>query len=291
MSGLIRQVVDSSGNIPRDLIKKYNISEASFYFKFQDTDYVKENVDIEETNRFFQHMEENPNDIPNTAAPNIHDWLSIFGELYEEGARKFIVTTISSKLSASFQTATTAKEMFEEGHNDAQVEVINSNTCACGQAALEIWIGEMINRGKDFKAIVEKARDMIPRVNTLFTVDSLEYMQAGGRIGAAAALLGVLVNIKPVCEFVDGEVKVIRPVVGRRRSLKAMIDVAVSRIGDIQRTIIVLQNAKSPKDAEYIYQYLKQKTKEKLQVFNSNLGITVGAHSGPGSIGIGFVEF
>ncbi|NLJ80028.1 MAG: DegV family protein [Firmicutes bacterium] len=290
MKGIISQIIDSSGNLPRDLIKRYKISEAPFYFKFKSTDYVQENVDYE-TEQFFDHMEKNPNDIPKTAAPNVYDWLSLFKERYAQGARRFIVTTISSKLSASFQTAITAKEMFKKEHGDVSVEIINSNTCACGQAALEIWIARMIERGEKYEGIVEKAREMIPRVNTLFAVESLKYMQAGGRIGGAAALLGVLINIKPVCEFVQGEVRVIKPVIGRKRSLKTLIDEAVSRITDIQKSIIVLQNAKSEKDAEFMCQYLKEKTKEKIRVFSNSLGITVGAHSGPGSIGIGFVEY
>lgn len=290
MDQTICQIVDSSGNLPRDIIKQYNISEASFYFKFKNTDYVKENVDYE-TDEFFEHMEKNPDDIPKTSAPNVYDWLSLFKKRYAEGARKFIVTTISSKLSASFQTATSAKEMFEKDYADVPVEVIDSNTCACGQAALEIWIARMIENGKNYEAIVQKAREMIPRVTTLFAVNSLKYMEAGGRIGAAAALLGVLINIKPVCEFVDGEVRVVKPIVGRKRSIRALVDVALSRITNINRTIIVLQNAKSPKDADYMYQYLREKAKERIEVFSSNLGITVGAHSGPGSIGIGFVEY
>lgn len=290
MSKIICQIIDSSGNLPRDIIERYNISETSFYFKFKDTDYMQENVDYE-TNEFFEHMEQNPNDIPKTSAPNIYDWLSLFQKRYASGARKFIVTTISEKLSTSFQTAMSAKEMFEEDHADVQVEVINSNTCACGQAAFEIWLAKIIDSGEDFAVIVKKAREMIPHINTLFAVDSLKYMQAGGRIGAAAAFLGMIINVKPVCEFVDGEVHVIKPVLGRKKSLRAMVDVAISRISNINRAIIVLQNAKSQKDADYMYQYLKEKTKDRLQVFSSNLGITVGAHSGPGSIGIGFVEY
>jgi len=290
MNEKIGQIVDSSGNIPRDIIKKHNISETPFYVKFEETDYIKENVGYE-ASEFFKHMEQNPNDIPKTSAPNTHDWLSSFKEQYAKGVRKYIVTTASSKISASFQTATSAKEMFEESYDDVYVEVINSNTCACGQAALEIWIAKMIESGKDWRSMLEKINKMIPQVNTLFAVNSLKYMQAGGRIGGAAAFLGKVIHIKPVCEFRDGEVHVIKPMIGRKKSLRAMIDVMVSRITNIDRTIIVLQNAQSKKDADYMYQYLKEKTKDYIQVFSGNLGITVGAHSGPGSIGIGFVEY
>lgn len=290
MKKTVCQIIDSSGNVPLDIIEKYNIDEISFYFKFKNTDYMKENIDYK-TNDFFKHMEENPDDIPKTSAPNIYDWLSLFKKRYAQGARKYIVTTVAAKLSGSFQAANSAKEMFEESYDDVHVEVVNSNTCACGQAALEIWIAKMIDKGKDFESIVKKTHEMIPYVNTLFTVNSLKYMQAGGRIGAAAAFLGKVINIKPVCEFIDGEVQVIKPIIGRRKSIRVMIDVVISRITDINRSIIVLQHAKSQKDADYMYQYLKEKTKDHIQVFSNNLGITVGAHSGPGSIGIGFIEY
>ncbi len=68
----------------------------------------------------------------------------------------------------------------------------------------------------------------------------------------------------------------VKPVIGRKRSIKAMVDEAVARIGNIDQTIIVLQNAIAPKDADYMLQYLKDKAKEKMQIFSSTLGITVG---------------
>lgn len=290
MKQTICQVIDSSGNVPLDIIEKYTIDEVSFYFKFNNTDYMKENIDYT-TNEFFEYMEENPDDIPKTSAPNIYDWLSLFKERYAQGVRKYIVTTVASKLSGSFQAANSAKEMFKESYDDVYMEVVNSNTCACGQAALEIWIAKMIDMGKDFESIVKRTHEMIPYVNTLFTVNSLKYMQAGGRIGAAAAFLGKVINIKPVCEFIDGEVHVIKPIIGRKKSIRAMVDVVISRITNINRSIIVLQHAKAQKDADYMYQYLKEKTKDNIQIFTSNLGVTVGAHSGPGSIGIGFIEY
>ena len=69
-----------------------------------------------------------------------------------------------------------------------------------------------------------------------------------------------------------------------------MVDIAVSRIKDTNKTIIIVQNAKCQEDAEYLCNYLREKTNNSYQIFKSNLGITVGAHSGPGAIGIGFME-
>lgn len=290
MNKTICLVVDSSGNLSRDFLKQHNISEVSFYFKFKNTDYFKENIDYE-TSDFFKHMEKDPDDIPKTSAPNPHDWLSSFEEQYAKGARKYIVTTISSTLSSSFQTATIAKQIFEDKYDDIQIEVIDSNTCAGGQAALEIWIAKMILGDKKYNYIIDAIYKLLPDLNTIFVVDSLKYMNAGGRIGEAAMFLGKVINIKPISELVKGEVKVIKPMIGRKKSLRKMVDVAISRIENIYNTIIVIQNAGFQQDAEYLYDYIKETTNNKAEIFKSNLGITVGAHTGPGTMGIGFLEF
>lgn len=289
MDGKIYQVVDSSGGLPEEFLKLYKIIEVPFYFKFNNTDYLKENIDYTAV-EFFEHMEEMPEDVPNTSVPSPYDWLSAFEKQYSKGARKYIVTTISSKLSTSFEAANLARQMLEDKYKDVEMEIIDSKTCASGQAALEIYIAKLIKDHTSFEEIVKKTNAMIPNLNTIFVVDSLKYMNAGGRIGGAAAFLGKLINIKPISEFVEGEVKVIKPIIGRKKSLKAMIDIALSRIENIDRAIITIQNALAEKDKAYVYDYLKTKTSDKTKIITSSLGITVGAHSGPGTLGIGFLE-
>lgn len=290
MSKMICQIVDSSGNLPREFIKQYNIIEVPFYFTFDNKNYYRENVNYEIT-EFYRHMAEYPDEVPKTSAPNIHDWLTVFEEQHAGGAQKYIVTTISPKLSSSFQAAISAKKIFEERNNGVQIEVISSDTCACGQAALEIGIAKMIDSNIGYVNIVEMIHRMVSNISTLFVVNSLTYMKAGGRIGGATAFLGKLMNIKPLCEFINGMVHPIKAIRGRKNSLKTMIDIAVSRIIDIHKMIIIIQNAECREDADYICNYLKEKVNYGAQIFNSSLGVIVGAHSGPGTIGIGFVEY
>ncbi len=285
---MICQIVDSSGSLQRDFIEKHGISEVPFYFKFDAPGFYRENVDSS-SGAFYKHMSDYPNILPKTSAPNVYDWLTAFEAQYARGVKEYIVSTISSKLSSSFQTAVMAKDIFTGQNSDAKVEVLDSNTCACGQAAMEIAIAKMIANGGSFQEIILKARRMAGHVNTLFVVSSLKYMAAGGRIGGAAAFVGKLVQIKPVCEFVDGVVRPVKAVIGRKNSLKTMIDAAVARITDIDRTIITLQNAEFQEDADYAVDYLRKLTGFKGPVYQSALGIIVGAHSGPGAAGIGFV--
>lgn len=288
MNKVICQIVDSSGGLPRSFIKQHGISEVPFYFKFDNPDYYRENVDCDSA-EFYKHMEEHPNEIPQTSAPNINDWLTVFEEKYVEGAKKYIVTTISSKLSSSFQAANLAKDIFMKKNSDAQVKVVDSNTCACGQAALEIAIAKMIEQNNPFQDIIRTIDKTVKTINTLFVVNSLKYMESGGRIGGATAFVGKLAQVKPICEFVDGVVRPTKAVIGRRSSLKKMMDIAISRIADLDKWIITIQNAGFQADADYAVSYLRKTANFTGPIYNSELGIIVGAHSGPGAIGIGFV--
>lgn len=284
----ICQIVDSSGSLPRSFIEQHGICEVPFYFKFNNPEYYRENVDYTIA-EFYRHMEEFPEEVPQTSCPNIFDWLAVFEEQHVKGVKQYIVTTISSKLSSSFQTAVSAKKIFSEEQSDIQMEVIDSNTCACGQAALEIGIAKLIESGASFEETVETIHKMTTNTTSLFTVNSLKYMKAGGRIGGAVAFLGGLINLKPICEFVDGVVHPVKAVRGRRNSLKTMTDVAVSRMRDMSKLIVMIQSAEYPEDAGFIMGYLREKTSFTGQIYTSDLGITVGAHSGPGAIGIGFI--
>jgi len=289
MNSKICQVVDSAGSLPKEIIEKYGIIEVPFYFKFENTDYFRENIDYN-VKDFYEHMKNEPDNVPKTSAPNINDWMLVFKEGYDKGCREFIVTTISSKLSASYSNAVQAKNIFLEENKDVKIKVINTLSCACGQAAFEILIAKMIENDKPYNEIINTSINLSHHINTLFTVESLKYMKEGGRIGGATEFLGKITNIKPISEFVEGEVKPIKATLGRKKSLRKLVDITVDRIDFNEDTVIVIENAVCSEEAEYIENYLKKKTKKEINVYHSILGITVGGHSGPGSIGIGFVK-
>lgn len=289
MEKTICQIVDSLGGIPRNLIKKHDISEVPFYFKFEESDYSKENID-REPNFFFKEMEKDPKAMPQTLAPETSDWLSFFQEKYRQGYRDYIVTTISSELSNSYKNALEAKEVFQDENIDVRVEVIDSKTCATGQAAFEIWIADMIEANLDYGRIIQRIYQMIPKINTIFIVDDLRYIKASSKFYNPGRLLNRGINLKPISEFVDGKFHVIRNTIGRRKALKTMVDIAISRIENISKTTIIIQSARSKNDADYIHDYLRHRIDRGVEIFRSDLGITVGAHSGPGTVGIGFLE-
>lgn len=291
MKNQICLIVDSSSSLPRDVIAQYGIGEVSFYYRFGENDYTHEKAGsgIQD---FYLHMEQDPYDLPHTAAPNIEDWDKVLEEWYQKGAKDFILMTIASALSASLMSADSAGRMLKERHEDVRITAFDSMTCACGLGAFEIAVAQMIEAGWPYERIVETAESMTKpgQITSLFTVRDLTYMKAGGRIGGAAAFIGNLVSIKPVCEFIDGVVHPVRAVPGRRRSLRSMIDTAVSRIDDPEHTIITMQHALYPEDAEFMVRHLHDRMGQELPVYVTDLGIVVGTHSGPGAIGIGLAR-
>lgn len=290
MNERIAQLVDSAGSLPREMFGRYAIQEIPLYFSFDHQQYYRENIDYCNSD-FYLHMKNEPQQIPKTSAPSIYDWLKGYREMYERGYNRFIITTIASKLSASYQNAVLARDMFLESIKDAKVEIFDSGTCACGQAALEIKIAHMINCQKlCWEDIIKRTGQLIPNAVSLFTVQELTYMFAGGRIGGAAAMLGNLVKIRPVCEFINGVVHPISAVRGRKKSLEYLINTCVNRIKNVRDLVIVTQHALCEEDGVYIIKELKQKLGQDIPIFQSNVGTSVGSHSGPGAIGVGFIS-
>lgn len=289
MSGKIAQLVDSAGSIPRDLFDKYNIKEVPLSFSFDNEHYFRENLDYSNT-AFYTHMKEYPQQIPRTSAPNVYDWLNGYKDMYDKGFNKLIVTTIASKLSASNYNALLARDMFLDSVEDVSVEVIDSETCACGQAALEIKIAQMIQSGQlTWMELVNRIKILTPSTVSLFAVQELTYMMAGGRIGGAAKWLGGLIKIKPVCEFRSGVVHPIKAVRARKKALTYLIDTCASSLKNIHNYVIVTQHALCEGDELFMVEGLKQRLGKEVRIYRSTVGTAVGAHSGPGAIGVGYV--
>lgn len=292
MTTKIAQIVDAAGSLPANIMEVYQIREVPFYYTFDGVKHTQVNSK-NGGDEFYLHMKNHTDQVPRTSAPNVHDWIKAFEEALVQGFRKIIVTTISKELSSSYANALLAKKMYLETESpggDVEIEIITSNSCACGQAALEIHIGRLINEfGWGFEELCRAVKDMIPQVTTLFTVKSLFYMKAGGRIGGATAFLGKIMDIKPVCEFVDGVVRPIKAVRGRKKSLTTMADIVAARLKELKNPVICTQSALADEDESFMIDYLKGKLDINPEVYKSMLGVVVGAHSGPGSIGIGFV--
>jgi DegV family protein with EDD domain len=289
MNNNICLVADSGGYLPKEILTKYDISVVPFYITLDGEKYLVQGKDITDE-ELYKIMQADPNILPKTSAPNPEDWYNVLLEKFKKGCKNILMATMSSDLSASYNNANLAKELFIKDYPDCEVKLIDTRTCTCGQSAMEIKLAQLIEKGKHtLEQLYDTAKDLISKTHTIFSVKTLKYMEAGGRIGEAAKYLGILLKINPISEFLDGVVKPIKISRTRKKALESMVDIAAERIKDPKNTIICTRSALFEEDQEYLITKLKEKLNYQGKIYSGTLEAVIGAHSGPGAIGIGFV--
>ena len=139
---------------------------------------------------------------PRTAAPNPGQFEAAYRDALDGGADGVVCVTISGKLSATHSSAVQGAEAFDDG----LVEVVDTRTTTHALAMIAVQLAERSASGATITEVTELAADLVGRTDIIFAVDTLEYLQKGGRIGRASALLGSVLAIKPILRTVDGEV-------------------------------------------------------------------------------------
>ncbi len=226
---------------------------------------------------FWRHCAEDSG-LPRTAAPSPGAFATAFAAARDEGCDAAICVTISSKLSATYQSALTGAA---ELGSDFPVVVIDSALATMGEGLLALEAAEHAAAGVDVAELGAHLSATIPSIETFGTLDTLEYLRRGGRIGSAAALLGSLLSIKPVIEVRDGVVEPESRQRTRSRSL-AYLAGKVRAAGPLKRLAVAHAAAKDLE--EFLSQLSDVQPSEPLVV--TYIGPVIGAHTGPGTIGV-----
>ena len=209
-----------------------------------------------------------------------------FCELLKEG-KDVLHLAFSSGLSQTYQSAINASENVNKSFKN-KVYVIDS-LCACaGQGLFALIAQQIINDGMDIKSAVRFLEDMKMKVSHLFSVDNLKYLANGGRIKKSSAIIGNVLNIKPVMRA-DGQGKlvVLQKVMSRKKALKELLNIYSETCDDTYKFAIV-SHADCLDDALYIKEKIKQIKGVDSEI--TNLGPIIGSHSGPGTIALFFVS-
>ncbi len=270
-------VTDSTGNTPDALVKEYGIRVVPLYVKIGNETY-RDGVDItaEEFYRRLPHC----NPLPTTSQPSPEDFAVVFRELVQQGATGIIAVLISSGVSGTVNSANlAAKEV------DVPVEVVDSQCVAAAQVLAIQAAAEAIRAGAGFQDAAKVAHQVVDQQKTVFVLDTLEYLYKGGRIGGAAALVGSLLQFKPVLYFNNGKIDVLERV---RKSSRAP-----GRIVEIMGEWFA--NA-GPLKAAVLHANCFERAQELAALARSQLNIesleislitpVLGTHGGPGALGL-----
>jgi DegV family protein with EDD domain len=198
----VKIVTDSSVDLSPKLAGELGITVVPLYVRFGNEVY-RDQIDIS-ADKFYQRLQHDPVH-PSTTQPTPQD----FANAYEKVAPKadgIVSVHISAKLSGTCNSALQGKKMREEVGPICPIEVIDSQTLTMGLGIICIAAAKVANDGGSMEEVMDVVKQMIPRIHILFILDTLKYLALGGRIGKAKALLGSVLNVKPILAIKDGEV-------------------------------------------------------------------------------------
>lgn len=277
MANPVGIVSDSTAYLPKDWIENYNIKIAPSVVIW-DGEELRDGVDIT-ADQFFSRLATSPT-MPTTSQPTPAYFKSIYEELLAEG-KDILGVHISHKLSGTFASAEQAKALFP----DANIENVDTLSASMGEGWPLLMAVKAAQAGKSLaecKAVVEEASK---HTNLLLTVETLEFLHRGGRIGGAQRLVGTMLNFKPILEVIDGRIEPGERVRTRKKSLNRLAELAIERIGDKRPVYLAVIHANAAEDAEKVMEMIGEKLPLKSRVV-TDVAPTVGTHTGPGTVGV-----
>jgi DegV family protein with EDD domain len=275
----IRVVTDSASDLPELFAQSLSIDVVSLTIRFGDEEFV-DRVDL--TPEAFWAKCKASKTLPETAAPSPGAFQASYERAKSDGCDGVVVLTLSSLLSATHQSATLGAEAVE---GLIPVKVIDTLNVSMGQGLLVIEAAELAKSGASIEEIVAHTEQLIKRSGVVATLDTLDHLIKGGRIGGAKALLGQVLSIKPLIELKEGVVAE----AGRQRTrAKALAAVANTAAGHapLRRFALIHGAASDVATLEALVRDIK--TEHPLIV--TDIGPVVGTHGGPGIIGLTWIE-
>lgn len=281
---------DSSCDIPNELLKQYDIELIPFYVSFDQTKYYKERVELK-TSEFYRVLR-TENVFPKTSLPSVQDYIDKFSIYLKQGL-DIICFCLTPNFSGSYQSAVNAKNILTEEYPNAKIEIINSRQATGGQGLIVLEAARMQQADFSIEELIKKIELIKVNSKIVFTIDSLEYLQKGGRIGKVSSLLGNIFNIKPLIVLRNDELIPVGKVRGRKKAIKELYSLMKREMGDNQNFDnynFLLLNSDCLEDAVLVKETLKEEFNIDVNYPMADVGVTIGTHTGPTALGICFVR-
>ncbi len=278
-------VTDTTAALPDDWLEAHHVAVVPLLVNIESEVY-KETIEI--SNRDFYARLRKVEELPTTSQPSSGDFLATYRRLLEEGVKTIISIHISSGISGTVNSALTATGMIED--KDADIGVIDSKQTG---PALGFVVKEAVacaEAGKSKEEIVKRVHEVMDSMRTLFVVNDLMFLHKGGRLSGAKAVIGSLLQVKPILHFVrdEGRIEVLEQVRTEKRALKRITDLMIAEGGgDRLPTNIAIAYADNPDKAEEVARSLEEQFPG-IGAQPIEIGPIIGTHVGPGLIGFQF---
>ena len=281
-------MTDTTADLPESYIQEHQLSILSLSYTIEGKTYDRENpLDVRE---FYAKMRDGS--MPTTSQVNPEQAKAAFTACLKEG-KDVLYIAFSSGLSGTCGSGmVAAQEIQEEGEYPGQkIVVIDSLSASLGEGLLVHKAVMLKEAGKSMEEVADWVEKNKLHLCHNFTVDDLFHLHRGGRVSKATAILGTMINIKPVLHVDDeGHLIAIGKVRGRKKSLSALVDRMAEQIKgyEDQNDVVFISHGDCMEDAEYVKKLVQERFGIEKFVIN-HVGPTIGAHSGPGTVALFFM--
>lgn len=279
----VKIITDSASDLPKDIIKELDIEVMPLMVYLNDVEY-QDGVGIE-YHDFFQAMRDGAvtrtSQVPNQY---FEDTFNKYGNCDE-----VLYIAFSSGLSGTYQGGELVKSTIQEENPKFNLTIIDSKSASTGFGLIVYYAAKLAKEGASLEEIINKTRDNIEHMEHIFTVDDLEYLYRGGRVSRGAAVLGSMLNIKPILDVEDGKLVPLQKVRSRKKSINRMVEIMGERGKRLDDQVIGICHGDDLEAAETLKTLIKEKYGSKDFII-SYTGCAVGAHSGPGTLSVFFLN-
>lgn len=276
-------LIDSGCDIPAPVRKEYNIDILPLHVIYPEKDY-QDGVDINPT-MVYQRF---PEEFPSTSTPSIMEVRDKFDELRIQGYERILAITISSNLSGTFNAVRLAAQEFEEDEETMEIFPFDTRNISIGAGLFAIWSAIQLRKGKTFREICAELPGKIQDSKVFFYMDTLKYLQRGGRIGKVAGAVGSLLQLKPIisCDG-NGEYYTVAKIRGAKLS-KLKLAEEVVKFGIGHKTWMVVEEGDAHEEALALQDMLAshERLVDKQILYEGQITATMAVNTGPGLVGV-----
>lgn len=269
-------VLDSTADFPEAEERFANMRTVPLYVRFGEESY-RDYVELD-PHAFYERLRVAP-ELPTTSQPTPQDFLTAYEGL--AGYERIYSLHISSRLSGTFGSASLAAQ--EAGPE--RIRLVDTESASVGISMLALGIQRLLEAGTTDEEVTALAERYREQAGLLFTVDTLEFLAKGGRIGRAQALAGNLLNVKPILTITDGEVVPLSRVRGRQKALEEFRKRFVEATTEGNGLHVGIAHAEAPETVEQLRALVLAARPQAEVDLVTSLGAVVGTHAGPGTVG------
>jgi DegV family protein with EDD domain len=276
---MIKIVTDSTAGMPPEISQQYGIVSVPLYVHFGNETF-RDGVDLHSA-EFFSRLKSAPQ-LPTTSQPSAGDFLQVYKELTADGS-EIISIHVSCKLSGTVDSARAARDMLP----GARIHVVDTQSIMVGLALMVTEGARMAAAGQDAPAILARLDKLIAGFRIYFVVDTLEYLQKGGRIGKAAALLGTALQMKPILMISEGAVEAKERIRSKSKAVARMLELVAQETAGCSRLVIGVLYSTALEEARQLEADLVARLSP-AETMIAEIGPVVSVHAGPGALGVAF---